>query len=133
MTRAPSSTQSRRYGRFDPLVIGAMTTAPGRASRRFTPTSRAFGPSSHTSSATLKTCGSRFGVAFPGLLVASAPAPAQANGRKFLWLCKAGRGPPTYLMGSLHVLTGEYYPLSLPSTSAFADSKVLVEEVDIDR
>ena len=36
VTRAPSSTQSRRYGRFDPFVIGAMTTAPGSVSRKDT-------------------------------------------------------------------------------------------------
>src|SRR6185295_14835530 len=36
VTRAPSSTHRRRYGRFEPLVIGAITTAPVRVSRRFT-------------------------------------------------------------------------------------------------
>jgi hypothetical protein len=34
VTRAPSSTHKRRYGRFEPLVIGAMTTAPVSTSRR---------------------------------------------------------------------------------------------------
>src|SRR5262245_13474554 len=32
-TRAPSSTASRRYGKLDPLVIGAITIEPGRADR----------------------------------------------------------------------------------------------------
>jgi hypothetical protein len=36
VTRAPSSTDSRRYGRFDPFVIGAITTAPGNSSRNGT-------------------------------------------------------------------------------------------------
>jgi uncharacterized protein YbaP (TraB family) len=35
-------------------------------------------------------------------------------------------------MGSLHALTPEYYPLSPAAERAFAESKVLVEEVDID-
>ena len=34
VTRAPSSTHSRRYGRLEPFVIGAITTAPGSSSRR---------------------------------------------------------------------------------------------------
>ena len=35
-------------------------------------------------------------------------------------------------MGSLHVLTADYYPLSAPIEKAFAASKVLITEADID-
>ena len=35
-------------------------------------------------------------------------------------------------MGSLHVLTADYYPLSPRIEQAFTASKVLIEEVDLD-
>ena len=68
-----------------------------------------------------------------GLACALAAAPAaQSAQKRFLWSVRAADGPPTYLMGSLHVLTPDYYPLHASIEQAFAQSKVLIEEVDMD-
>jgi len=53
------------------------------------------------------------------------------TGKSFLWRVE-GAGGSAYLLGSLHVLTQESYPLNATINKAFGDSKVLVEEVDID-
>jgi len=67
------------------------------------------------------------------LLAAIVVAPAAQTPKKhFLWSVTAAGAPPTYLMGSLHVLTPEYYPLSPLVERAFAESKVLLTEVDLD-
>ena len=60
------------------------------------------------------------------------PAAGQAPARHFLWTVTAPGAPPSYLMGSLHVLTADYYPLSDPIEKAFASSTVLITEADID-
>ena len=52
--------------------------------------------------------------------------------RHFLWQLKPPSGPPVHLLGSLHVLSAEYYPLAPTIERAFAESSVLIEEVDID-
>jgi hypothetical protein len=57
---------------------------------------------------------------------------AQKPGRHFMWKVEGPGGSTAYLLGSLHVLTAEYYPLSATINKAFAESKTLVEEVDID-
>ena len=49
-----------------------------------------------------------------------------------MWAVTQSGGPPTYLVGSLHVLTPEYYPLDPALEKAFAASKVLIEEVDLE-
>ena len=64
--------------------------------------------------------------------VATATAAAQSTQKHFLWAVRVPDGPPTYLMGSLHVLTPDYYPLNARIEQAFAQSKVLIEEVDMD-
>jgi uncharacterized protein YbaP (TraB family) len=69
--------------------------------------------------------------AIVALLFASAPTVAQTSGRQFLWKVE-GEGASAYLLGSLHVLTSDFYPLSATINKAFAESKTLVEEVDID-
>jgi uncharacterized protein len=66
------------------------------------------------------------------LAALSATLGAQTAKKHFLWALKAEGAPPVYLMGSLHVLTPDYYPLSPVAERAFADSKILIEEVDID-
>jgi uncharacterized protein len=53
------------------------------------------------------------------------------TGKSFLWKVE-GEGGSAYLLGSLHVLTPEWYPLNATINKAFGESKVLVEEVDID-
>lgn len=63
-------------------------------------------------------------------LIAAMLVPAEVAARSFLW--KATRGEGTvYLVGSVHLLTKDYYPLSPELEAAFRDSDLLVEEVDI--
>jgi uncharacterized protein len=57
---------------------------------------------------------------------------AQTTSKRFMWAVTRSGGPPTYLVGSLHVLTPEYYPLDPAFEKAFSASKVLMEEVDLD-
>jgi len=64
--------------------------------------------------------------------LAVTPVWAQAPAKHFLWSVTAPGAPPTYLMGSIHVLTADYYPLSAPIEKAFASSSVLVVEADMD-
>jgi len=74
----------------------------------------------------------RFAVAITGVLLALLlTAPLFGQGKSFLWKVE-GAGGSAYLLGSLHVLTQDSYPLNATINKAFADSKVLVEEVDID-
>jgi hypothetical protein len=57
-------------------------------------------------------------------------APARASGRSFIW--KATRnGNVVYLVGSVHVLSQNYYPLDAAFEDAYRDSNLLVEEVDL--
>ena len=64
-------------------------------------------------------------------LLGAAPA-AQTPKKHFLWAVRQSGAPPTYLLGSLHVLTPDYYPLDPVIEQAFSASKVLIEEVDLD-
>jgi uncharacterized protein len=73
----------------------------------------------------------RLAAAIVGVLLVSAPLLGQ-TGKNFLWKVEGDGGSVAYLLGSLHVLTPEWYPLSATINKAFADSKTLVEEVDID-
>src|SRR6188508_3410296 len=60
------------------------------------------------------------------------PALAQKTGNQFMWKVEGPGGSSAYLLGSLHVLTADMYPLHATINKAFAESKTLVEEVDID-
>lgn len=63
----------------------------------------------------------------------SAQSARPATSQKlFMWVVSAPGAPPTYLLGSLHLLSSEYYPLPEPIERAFQQSTVLIEEVDID-
>jgi uncharacterized protein YbaP (TraB family) len=64
--------------------------------------------------------------------VATAAPSAQTSAKSFMWAVRQAGSPPTYLVGSLHVLTPEYYPLPGALQQAFASSEVLIEEVDLD-
>jgi uncharacterized protein len=64
-------------------------------------------------------------------VVAARPA-AQAPAKTFLWTVSAEGAPASYLLGSIHVLTPDYYPLHPRIEKAFTDSKVLIEEADLD-
>lgn len=69
--------------------------------------------------------------AIVALGISVAPVGAQ-TGRHFMWKVEDKAGTVAYLLGSLHVLTRDMYPLADPINKAFADSKTLVEEVNID-
>ena len=62
----------------------------------------------------------------------SMPAIAQKTGNQFMWKVEGASGSSAYLLGSLHVLTADFYPLHATINKAFTESKTLVEEVDID-
>ena len=49
-----------------------------------------------------------------------------------MWKVEGPGGSSAYLLGSLHVLTADFYPLNATINKAFAESKTLVEEIDID-
>lgn len=73
----------------------------------------------------------RVTAAILAIVLGSAPAFAQQRGGQFMWKVE-GEGSSAYLLGSLHVLTADFYPLSAAINKAFTESKTLVEEVDID-
>ena len=64
------------------------------------------------------------------LLLASAWA-VQSATPNFLWKVTGPRGGTVYLAGSIHLLTSEYYPLAPAFDEAFAQSDLLVEELDM--
>ncbi len=66
------------------------------------------------------------------VLVLCASLSAQAPSKHFLWKVEDGKGGSAYLLGSLHVLTADAYPLPAAIDKAFGESKTLVEEVDLD-
>src|SRR5919106_2628752 len=79
--------------------------------------------------------------AFAGVLRLDREAPAlhdlaqdslRSPSKHFLWKVEAPNGNTAYLVGSIHVLTPDAYPLPAPIDKAFAESKTLVEEVDLD-
>ena len=61
------------------------------------------------------------------LLLAAAPS---ASARSFLWKV-TGRSGTVYLVGSVHLLTKDFYPLAPAMEAAYKDSTLLAEEVDI--
>jgi len=60
------------------------------------------------------------------------PLSAQPPKKHFLWSVRDAKGSVAHLLGSIHVLTPDFYPLSPAVEAVFDKSKVLVEEVDID-
>ena len=60
---------------------------------------------------------------------AVAPRPLAAT-RSFLWKASKGQGV-VYLVGSVHMLTADFYPLAPALEDAFKDSDLLVEEADL--
>lgn len=53
-----------------------------------------------------------------------------AQAKSFVWKASKG-GAAIYLVGSIHMLSPDAYPLQAPFEKAFTDSDVLVEEVDL--
>jgi uncharacterized protein YbaP (TraB family) len=73
----------------------------------------------------------RLPVVVLALLVATdAFAQTRAATKNFLWKATARQGT-VYLVGSVHLLSKDYYPLSPALDSAFQVSDLLVEEVDL--
>ncbi|MCC7035147.1 MAG: TraB/GumN family protein [Acidobacteria bacterium] len=66
------------------------------------------------------------------LAAASGALGAQEAPKHFLWKVTSPAGAEAYLFGSIHALGKGVYPLSPVIEEAFAASKVLVEEVDLD-
>ena len=64
------------------------------------------------------------------MLMAAAAVPTDAATQNFLWKATRGQGV-VYLVGSVHLLTRDYYPLSPALEAAFKESDLLVEEVDM--
>ena len=64
-------------------------------------------------------------------LVTLAALQAQAASPSFVWKATGPRGGTVFLAGSIHLLTSEYYPLAPAFDEAFAQSNLLVEEVDL--
>lgn len=57
-------------------------------------------------------------------------APSSALARSFLWKATGPKGA-IFLVGSVHMLTKDYYPLSPELDAAFKESDLLVEELDL--
>jgi uncharacterized protein len=53
-----------------------------------------------------------------------------AEAKSFAWKATKGNGV-VYLIGSIHVLTADFYPLNPALEAAFKDADLLVEEVDM--
>ena len=64
------------------------------------------------------------------LAISIASARIESAPNNFLWKATKGQGS-LYLVGSVHLLTKDYYPLSPALDRAFKDSDLLVEEVDM--
>lgn len=64
------------------------------------------------------------------LAISIASVRIESAANNFLWKATKGQGS-VYLVGSVHLLTKDYYPLSPALDAAFKDSDLLVEEVDI--
>jgi hypothetical protein len=64
------------------------------------------------------------------LALAAAAVDLQAATRNFLWKATRGRAQ-IYLVGSVHLLTKDYYPLNPALDAAFKESDLLVEEIDL--
>jgi hypothetical protein len=73
----------------------------------------------------------RLAVSFCAVWVAvSAVAEPTAATKSFLWKASNRQGA-IYLVGSVHMLTSDYYPLAPALDTAFKDSDLLVEEADL--
>lgn len=64
------------------------------------------------------------------LLMVAAVAIHAAPARSFVWRATGPRGA-IYLVGSVHVLSSDFYPLSPTLESAYKESDLLVEEIDL--
>lgn len=73
----------------------------------------------------------RFAALSASVLAALQVVPLRAQpARNFIWKVSGPAGS-MYLVGSVHLLTKDYYPLSPALDTAFKDSDLLVEEADL--
>ena len=63
-------------------------------------------------------------------VAASTAQQPRAAARSFMWKATSRQGV-VYLVGSVHMLTQDYYPLAPALDAGFKDSDLLVEEVDL--
>jgi uncharacterized protein len=63
-------------------------------------------------------------------LVLQSAAPQAQTARNFIWKVTS-QGGALYLVGSVHLLTRDYYPLSPALEAAYKDASLLVEEADM--
>jgi uncharacterized protein len=69
-------------------------------------------------------------VAMAAVAVTTAVAQPRTTTRSFMWKATRQQGA-IYLVGSVHMLTKDFYPLAPPLDAGFKDSDLLVEEVDL--
>lgn len=62
---------------------------------------------------------------------ARAQSPSAAPGSHFVWKVTKDARTVAYLVGSVHVLTKDVYPLPAVFERAFSDTRTLLEEVDL--
>jgi len=79
--------------------------------------------------ATLSALAAVAGLALPGLLRAQGTSTGQ--GRHMMWTVSRGE-TTVYLLGSIHVLSPDVYPLPAVLDSAFTDAERVVFEADLD-
>jgi transposase len=85
---------------------------------------------------TLRRSRSALAVVIAALATATATAAAttaaqpRAGARSFMWKATGQQGA-VYLVGSVHMLTKDFYPLAPALDAGFKDSDLLVEEVDL--
>jgi len=80
---------------------------------------------------TLKLIGRRaFALRVAAFAVASLMASHAAEAKTFAWKA-TGKGGVVYLIGSIHVMTPDFYPLNPALEAAFKEADLLVEEVDM--
>ncbi len=70
-------------------------------------------------------------LALPAVLALAAVCLTHAATSSFLWKATSKNGGSAYLVGSVHLLSQDYYPLNPALDAAFKDSTLLVEEVDM--
>jgi len=63
--------------------------------------------------------------------IAGLPTAAFAATQNFLWKVSSPQGHAIYLVGSVHLLSPDYYPLAAAFDEAYAASDLLVEELDM--
>jgi len=71
-----------------------------------------------------------FALRVVAIAIACAAVAHAAEARTFGWKA-SGKGGVIYLVGSIHVMTPDFYPLNPALEAAFKDADLLVEEVDM--